>query len=183
MDDATFPHPPFPRHTRNKRTRRTFEGRERQLEPFEMAQAVEAGGGTSPGGDVAVVRLRVPGLDHDGAPPNVLSSQKFLGVLCEVDLLEGRGDRGDPGVAGVGVDGPNEHCVGIAAVALYDGQVRGGRDRVVVRPPDVRGAARGEVGQDAHTLRQASRVAVRAGRVGGGHTRGAPACCWMPVSC
>ena len=67
LDDATFPHPRSPHHTRNKRTRRTFEGRERQLEPFEMAQAA-----ATMGIQIAVARLRVPGLDHNGALPRVL---------------------------------------------------------------------------------------------------------------
>ena len=80
-----------------------------------MAQAA-----TTPGVVVAVVRLRVPGLDDDGAPPNVLPGKKVLRVLSEVDLLEGRGDCGDIVVAGIGVDGTRELCVGITAFALCD---------------------------------------------------------------
>lgn len=80
------------------------KGRERQLEPFVMALA-----STPVGIRIAGVRLRIPGLDNDGA---------ILRVLGQIYFPEGRGNCCNPRVAKGGVDGARELCVRITAVAF-----------------------------------------------------------------
>ena len=81
-----------------------------------------------------------------------------LQVLREVDLREGRRDRGDLGIAGVGVDRAAELCVGVEIRRtrgwMDDGQVRGGGLRVVVRPLNLAARGAGRVGFLEVGLRQ-----------------------------